>query len=167
MYVCSHSGVVEHQPPQHPFHMCVSYASGYLPFVRTFHIILSIQFCATFERCFTSMKMHANVWLCLIHLFYARQEYHSRQPYVCVVKMHTENYLKDVRWNVLKIHDFTLSLVCAPADDDNNSNNKYGSTNTHVSRMNDLCRTEKPTKTRPTNNPFNSECKQIPKFHID
>lgn len=38
--------------------------------------------------------------------------------------MHRENYLEDVRLNVLKIHDFTLSFICAPADDNSNNNNK-------------------------------------------
>lgn len=59
--------------------------------------------------------------------------------YVYVVKMHTENYLEDVWLNVLKIHDFTLSFVCAPADDNNNNNNNHNKDGiTHVSRMNGL-----------------------------
>lgn len=60
---------------------------------------------------------------------------------LCCVKMHTENYLEDVWLNVLKIHDFTLSFVCAPADDDNSNNNNNNHNKdgiTHVSRMNGL-----------------------------
>lgn len=65
--------------------------------------------------------------------------------------MHRENYLEDVWLNVLKIHDFTLSFICAPADDNSyNNNNKIiiKMVYSHVSRMNGLQKINQPKQTK-------------------